>query len=70
MILEEAEKLYNGLTKELTDRIIATTAAIRSSSLPLPTVSNNSQKLTYENDNRYQTQGSRYHNQQEIYNND
>jgi hypothetical protein len=36
LILEEAEKLYNDLTTELTDRFIAATAAsIKASSLPL-----------------------------------
>ena len=34
LILEEAEKLYNNLTTELTDRFIA--ASIKVSSLPLP----------------------------------
>ena len=42
LILEEAEKLYNELITELTDRITAATAAtIRESSLPLPTYNNN-----------------------------
>jgi hypothetical protein len=37
LILEEAEKLYNELTTELTSRAIAATAAsIRSTSLPSP----------------------------------
>jgi len=37
VILEEAEKLYNQLTAELTNRIIAATAAtMRTSSLPTP----------------------------------
>jgi hypothetical protein len=37
VILEEAEKLYNQLTTELTNRIIAATAAtMRTSSLPTP----------------------------------
>jgi hypothetical protein len=51
LILEEAEKLYNKLTTELTNRIMATAAdaiAIRaSSSLPSPG-NNNSQKLDQE----------------------
>ena len=41
LILEEAEKLYNELTTELTNRSIAATATIRESSLPLPTHNNN-----------------------------
>jgi hypothetical protein len=48
LILEEAEKLYNKLTTELTNRAIAAAAAIRaSSSLPSPS-NNNSQKLDQE----------------------
>jgi hypothetical protein len=41
LILEEAEKLYNKLTTELTNWSIAATATIRESSLPLPTANNN-----------------------------
>ena len=42
LILEEAEKLYNELITELTDRITAVTAAtIRESSLSLSTTHNN-----------------------------
>jgi hypothetical protein len=42
LILEEAEKLYNKLTAELTNKVIAAAAApIRESSLPLPTHNNN-----------------------------
>jgi hypothetical protein len=41
LILEEAEKLYNKLTTELTNWSIAATATIRESSLPLPTHNNN-----------------------------
>jgi hypothetical protein len=43
LILEEAEKLYNKLTTEFTNRIIASTAvAIKASSLPpLPSANNN-----------------------------
>jgi hypothetical protein len=57
LILEEAEKLYNELIKELTNSVI-TAAAIRAPSLrlPLPSANNNSQKLNYENDNTYQTE--------------
>jgi hypothetical protein len=36
LILEETEKLYNKLTTELTNRVIAAAAAIRTSSLPSP----------------------------------
>jgi hypothetical protein len=35
MLLEEAEKLYNKLTKELGDEIISDYASSTSSSLPL-----------------------------------
>jgi transposase len=41
LILEEAERLYNKLTTELTNWSIAATATIRESSLPLPTHNNN-----------------------------
>jgi hypothetical protein len=43
LILEEAEKLYNKLIKELTNRVIASvaTGTIRASSLPLPAHNNN-----------------------------
>jgi hypothetical protein len=64
LMLEEAEKLYNKLTTELTNRVIAAAAAaIRvSSSLSAPLANSNSQKLTHKND-RYQTEESRYNNQ-------
>jgi hypothetical protein len=55
LILDEAEKLYNKLTTELTNRIMAAAAdatAIRASSLP---TANNRQKLAYKN-NTYQTE--------------
>jgi hypothetical protein len=53
LILEEAEKLYNELTTELTNRIMAAAAtAIRASSLP---TANNRQKLAHKN-NAYQTE--------------
>jgi hypothetical protein len=55
LIIEEAEKLYNELTSELTNRVITTTATIREYSLRLPRT-NNKMKLTYENDNTYQTE--------------
>ena len=41
LILEEAEKLYNKLITEFTNRVITATATIRESSLPLPTYNNN-----------------------------
>jgi hypothetical protein len=52
LILEEAEKLYNKLMTELTNRIMAATAAIMISSLP---TANNRQKLTRKN-STYQTE--------------
>jgi hypothetical protein len=57
LIVEEAEKLYNQLTTELTNRIMAAAAdakAIRASSLPSP--GNNKQKLSHKIDNTYQTE--------------
>jgi hypothetical protein len=45
LILEEAEKLYNKLTTELTNKVMAAAATIRESSLPL-SGENNKQKLT------------------------
>jgi hypothetical protein len=50
LILEEAEKLYNKLTTELTNDVMAAAAAIRASSLPLSLPSNNMQNLTHKND--------------------
>jgi hypothetical protein len=50
LILEESEKLYNGLTTELIDRVIAAAAAIRASSLPSSPANNNRQELTHKND--------------------
>jgi hypothetical protein len=43
LILEEAEKIYNELITELTNRVIASvaTGTIRASSLPLPAHNNN-----------------------------
>ncbi len=58
LILEEAEKIYNMLTTELTNRVIAA-AAIRASSLPL-SGNNNNQKLPHKIDNTYRTQEFRY----------
>jgi hypothetical protein len=45
LILEEAEKLYNGLATELTNRIIAANFIAISASPSLP-LHNNRQKLT------------------------
>jgi hypothetical protein len=71
LIVEEAEKLYNQLTTELTNRIIAAAASIRASSLPSSSANTNKQKLTHKNDNTYQTEEFRYNNNQpEIYDND
>ena len=44
LILEEAEKLYNELIIELTNKVMATAAAIRASSLPLPSSGNNNRQ--------------------------
>jgi hypothetical protein len=52
LILEEAEKLYNKLITELTNKIIAAAVSMRTSSLP---TANNIQKLTHKN-NAYQTE--------------
>ena len=73
LILEEAEKLYNKLTAEFTNRVIAAVASIRAS--PLPSLGNdntNNQKLTYKIDNTYdEREELRYNNNQlGIYNND
>jgi hypothetical protein len=55
LILEESEKLYNKLTTELTNRVMArAVVAIRASSLPVP--GNNKQKLSHKIDNTYQTE--------------
>jgi hypothetical protein len=69
LILEEAEKLYNELITELTNRTMAATAAMKTISLPLPlSSSNKSQKLNYENDT-YQTEETTCNNNQpQIYN--
>jgi hypothetical protein len=56
LILEEAEKLYNHLTTELTNRVMAGAAvAIRASSLPVPG-NNNKQKLSHKIANTYPTE--------------
>jgi hypothetical protein len=46
LILEESEKLYNKLTTELTNRVMAAAASSRISSLPSQG-HNNNQKPTY-----------------------
>jgi hypothetical protein len=48
LILQEVEELYNKLTTELTNSVIAA-AAIMESSLP-PANNNNIQKLNYQNE--------------------
>jgi hypothetical protein len=52
LILKEAEKLYNELTTELTNRAIAAAAAMTASSLSSSSIGNK-QKLTHKNDNTY-----------------
>jgi hypothetical protein len=47
VILEEAEKLYNKLTTKLTNEIISSAAAMKTSLLFPP--DNNRQKLTHDN---------------------
>jgi hypothetical protein len=67
-LLEEAEKLYNELITELTNRTVAAAGTIRASSLPSL---DNMQKLTHKKNNTYQTEELRYNdNQPEIYDND
>jgi transposase len=61
LILDEAEKLCNNLITELTNRVIATAAAMRASLLASP-ADNNDRKLTYKIDNTYQTEESKYNN--------
>jgi hypothetical protein len=41
LVIEEAEKIFNMLIAEFTNRVITATATIRESSLPLPTYNNN-----------------------------
>jgi hypothetical protein len=68
LTLEEAEKLYNMLTTELTNRALAAAASIMTSSLP---PLHNMHKLTHNKNNTYQTEELRYNNNQpEIYDND
>ena len=68
LILGEAEKLYNKVTTKFVDSVIA---AIRAASFSLPSSgNNNSQRLIYKNDTYDETEGSRYLNQQKIYNDD
>jgi hypothetical protein len=52
LILEEAEKIYNKLTTELTSKGIVAAAAMMASSLSSPSIGNK-QKLTHKNDNTY-----------------
>jgi len=47
LILQEAEELYNKLTIELTNSVIAAAAIMKSS---LPPANNNIQKLNYQNE--------------------
>ena len=47
LILQEAEELYNKLTIELTNSVIAAAAIMESS---LPPANNNIQKLNYQNE--------------------
>ena len=47
LILQEAERLYNKLTTELTNSVIAAAAIMESS---LPPANNNIQKLNYQNE--------------------
>jgi hypothetical protein len=49
LILEEAEKLYNKIATELTNRVIAADAGIRATSLP-SLANNNEQTLTHKDD--------------------
>jgi hypothetical protein len=62
LIVEEAEKLCNKLITEFINRSIAAAADIRVSSLPVPGNNNNKQK-SHKIDNTYQTEESRYNNQ-------
>jgi transposase len=55
LILEESEKLYNKLTTELTNRVIAAASAIRESSLSTLPANITRQKLTNKNDT-YETE--------------
>ena len=64
LILEEPEKLYNKLKPELTNMIIAEAAATWESSLPSLGNTTTNHKLAYKIDNTYQTQESRYNNNQ------
>jgi hypothetical protein len=67
LILEEAEKIYNRLATEVTNRVMAAAAAAIRGSL-LPSANNNIQQLTHKND-MYQREESKY-NQLQTYNND
>ena len=57
LILEEAEKVYIKLTTEFTNKVMAA-ADIRASSLPVP--GNNNKQKSHKIDNTYQTEESRY----------
>jgi hypothetical protein len=61
LILEEAEKLYNKLITEFTNRSMAAAASIRGPSLPVP--GNNNKQKSHKIYNTYQTEESRYNNQ-------
>ena len=58
LILEEAEKVYIKLTTEFTNKVMAAAADIRASSLPVP--GNNNKQKSHKIDNTYQTEESRY----------
>jgi hypothetical protein len=51
LILEEAEKLYNKLTTELTNRVIAADEASMAS--PLPSLGNDNMQKLINNNNTY-----------------
>ena len=51
LVLEESEKLYNKLTTELTNGVIAAATTMTASSLSSPSIGN--KKITYKNDNTY-----------------
>jgi hypothetical protein len=61
LILEEVEKLYNNLTTELTNRVMAAAADIMASSLLVP--GNNNKQKSHKIDNTYQTEESYLYNE-------
>jgi hypothetical protein len=61
LIVEEAEKLYNNLTTELTNRVMAAAADIMASSLLVP--GNNNKQKSHKIDNTYQTEESYLYNE-------